>query len=151
DLPGGARAHRPDDGARQGPVRQGSRPPRRQPVKRSLAAMLAVTALAGSSRPALADGSLIDKARYVFNINPNLIATVLQTTSKCEHWDHKPCSAGDWTDHSKKQVLIFSAGFTDTDRDAFFSVFDSIIDSAVSPDAGTVWTVQKKDQLLFVG
>ncbi len=113
-------------------------------MKRSLAAMLAFTALAGTSR---AD-TIFDKVRYLEKVD---VTVLLNLPSKCEHWDHSVCSASDWTNPNKKQVLIFSAGFTDSDRTKFFSVFDSIIDSSVSKNAGAVWTVQKKDQLLFFG
>jgi hypothetical protein len=113
-------------------------------VKRSLAVMLV---LAGASH---AD-TLGTLAKVRFELSPTLAAQLLLVQSKCEHWDHSACSASEWTNPSKKQILIFSAGFTDGERSRFFQVFDEIIDSSVSANAGTVWSVQKKDQLLFIG
>jgi hypothetical protein len=72
-------------------------------------------------------------------------------TWKCEHWDHSQCNYADYSNPSMKQVVLFSAGFQDSERDTFWQKFDLAINQMVGSGAGNVWTVQKKTQLLFIG
>ncbi len=69
----------------------------------------------------------------------------------CKHFDKRPCTAAELASPWYKQVVLFSAGFQDSERDAFFTEFDRAIDQMTGAAAGSVWSVQKRDQLLFVG
>jgi hypothetical protein len=73
-------------------------------------------------------------------------------TWQCVHADHQPCRDGELQNPYYKQVLMFSAGFRESERDLWWSKFDLAINRMTSSgDAGSAWSVQKRDRLLFVG
>jgi hypothetical protein len=68
---------------------------------------------------------------------------------KCVHWNHTPCSSTEMANPWYRQVLILASGFQDADYDVYWSEFDRVVD--MMTNAGTVWSTQKRDQLLFFG
>ena len=77
---------------------------------------------------------------------------VYQPQWKCRHADGSECLPGDLQNPWYRQVLILATGFQTSDYDAFFTDFDTSVNLITdSSSAGDTWSVQKRDQLLFVG
>lgn len=72
-------------------------------------------------------------------------------TWKCVHADGRSCVAGELDNPWFKQVFITSTGFAESERNVFWSEFDRIVGMMTGPDAGSVWSAQQRDRLLFVG
>lgn len=73
-------------------------------------------------------------------------------TWKCVHSDGRACSTAELANGWYKQLLVLPSGFEEADRDAFWSEFDKTVSLVSSPGtAGTSWTVQRANQILYVG
>jgi hypothetical protein len=119
-------------------------------VKRSIVTLFVAATMAAATGPAHAfDATQLIISRQTITSLINIYAGTT-VPWKCEHWNHVPCTNADLANGSLKQVLMFSAGFQDADRESFFDNFEHIIDSATGASAGSVWTVQRKSQLLFI-
>lgn len=68
---------------------------------------------------------------------------------KCVHANGASCASSELTNAWYKQVFITSTGFADSERADFFSEFDRIV--GMMTTAGSVWSTQMKDRLLFIG
>ncbi|HXU72227.1 MAG TPA: hypothetical protein VN947_23045 [Polyangia bacterium] len=68
---------------------------------------------------------------------------------KCVHANGASCASSELTNPWYKQVFITSTGFADSERNDFFSEFDRIV--GMMTTAGSVWSTQMKDRLLFIG
>ena len=75
----------------------------------------------------------------------------LPPTWKCVHASGQACASGELQNPWFKQVFITSAGFSSAEVWDFWSEFDRIVGMMTGPDAGSVWSVQQRDRLLFVG
>lgn len=87
-------------------------------------------------------------------INPALVTYVPSVKWKCKKWNGTACTAADRANTALKQLVFFGAGFQETaaDETLFWSTFDRTITLMTSPEsAGTAWSAQKRDQLLFIG
>jgi hypothetical protein len=114
-------------------------------------ALVATTGTTAITSPQLATTTLNTAATTV--INPGTIGLV-QPTWKCSKWTGAACSSNDRASTQNKQIVIFGSGFANTDADEtlFWSTFDRVVSLMTSPDtAGTAWSVQHKDQILFIG
>lgn len=79
------------------------------------------------------------------------VGKYLVQTFVCQHADRSPCAAGDLTNPRYKQIVVLSTGFAEADRGSFWQKFDTFVAQTTAPNAAGVWSVQRKDQLLFVG
>jgi hypothetical protein len=82
------------------------------------------------------------------------MTTMTQQTPdwQCTHADGSACLPGDMLNPWYRQVLILATGFQATDEAAFFTDFGTTVNLITSADsAGAIWSVQKSNQLLFVG
>ncbi len=70
-------------------------------------------------------------------------------TRKCKNGDESYCSFSSLSDSSKKQILVLSAGYTDINK--FWTDFDEMVTQMGGPASGNSWSVQKKQQLRYVG
>jgi hypothetical protein len=70
---------------------------------------------------------------------------------KCKHANGQSCTSTEMANPWFKQVFITSTGFAESERNDFWAEFDRIIGFMTGPDAGSVWSVQQRDRLLFVG
>lgn len=77
---------------------------------------------------------------------------VAQPLWKCRHYDGSACLTGDLQNPWYRQVLILASGFQTSDYNAFFTDFGTTVDLITSSaTAGNIWSVEKREQLLFVG
>jgi hypothetical protein len=111
-------------------------------VKRHLLAMLC-SAAALSSAPANAQFSI---GTYT-PISPVWITPVI--TWKCTRGDGTSCSRSDLANPWYRQIVILPTGYTDAERNTFWTDFDKIRQGM--SNAGSAWSTQKRNQLLYVG
>ena len=74
---------------------------------------------------------------------------LIQPTWKCRRWDLTACTNSDLANPAYRQLLIMPSGYTESDRAAFWTDFDTLITRM--SNAGTVWTTTKRDRILYVG
>ena len=93
--------------------------------RRSLATFFAAACLATVSTPAQALDLDYVKTVYYTPYLTEAVKTVFSPvfTWKCLRSDKTVCSDADWTDPSKRQVVVLSAGFQDADRNFFWQKF----------------------------
>ncbi len=70
---------------------------------------------------------------------------------RCLRANGTSCGTVDLGNRSLRQILILPTGFSEAERDTFWSEYQRIVTLATGPEAGRAWTAQRKDQLLFVG
>jgi hypothetical protein len=68
---------------------------------------------------------------------------------ECLRGDGRACSAADLADSALRQILVMPAGYTEAEREAFWEDLELLI--ADASNLGSVWSTQKKDQILYVG
>jgi hypothetical protein len=115
-------------------------------VKKSLVGALVATFLASASPPAAADLS-------------NVVYTPIQTINwsqfltapkwKCRTGTGATCGKAHLANPYYRQIVFMSSGYTDSEGWDFYKDFDIFIDKMGT--AGTVWSAQKKDRILYVG
>lgn len=110
--------------------------------KQLLSLLVCATAL--SSAPARAQFEIASR----ISIAP---IVSLQPTWKCKRWDGTTCTRTDLANPWYRQIVILPTGFEDTasDRAAFWTELDALYQKA--SNAGSAWTTQKRNQLLYVG
>jgi hypothetical protein len=92
--------------------------------------------------------SRADAQLLVFN--PGIVRTIAPTFA-CKKADKTPCTTTDLANPYYRQIVVIGAGYTSSDNALFWKHFDATIDALTTPNAGNVWSVQKRSQLLFVG
>src|SRR4051812_46660422 len=118
-------------------------------------AALAVLALAAAF-PARAARIIttIDRASTTTATNINLgnLGVLLVPEWKCVHASGAACTSAELANSYYRQVLILPSGFGQADQATFFAEFDKTVATMSDPaKAGSSWTVQKKNQLLYIG
>jgi len=68
---------------------------------------------------------------------------------ECWRGDGRACSPADLASPAFRQILVMPTGYGEADREAFWGDFEALV-SDVS-NAGSVWSTQKKDRILYVG
>ncbi|MCC6807682.1 MAG: hypothetical protein IT381_09680 [Deltaproteobacteria bacterium] len=109
-------------------------------------------ALAFSAAPATASpAGTISTSTSTTTVNPGALPPPTLPW-RCRRWNGTTCNAADRQNTANKQLMILGSGFAAADESAYWSTFDRVINLMTqSASAGTTWSVQKRDQLLFIG
>jgi hypothetical protein len=114
-----------------------------------LSLVAALACVAGVSAPAHAfdwakiAGSTVDLSK--------ISLTPIALTWKCVKGSGGSCTNADLANPSTRHIVLLPGGFTEEERDAFWSEFDRTVALMTGPEAKTAWSAQKKSQLIFVG
>jgi hypothetical protein len=77
------------------------------------------------------------------------IAYYLFPTWKCMKANNTSCTHADLGNPYYKQIVLLPTGYAESDRAQFWTDFDTFRNQMAN--SGTVWSTQKKDQILWVG
>jgi hypothetical protein len=118
-----------------------------------LLSLVAGISLLGMTRPASAQGLTFDTSWLkLATINwADLLPQTVPAVWKCKTASGATCTNEQLHNPYYKQILFFPAGFADSERDTWWSEFDRTNTLMTGGDAGDVWSVRKKSQLLFIG
>ncbi len=127
-------------------------------MKSSLYSAAVVAVALGAATPAQAQSFNLFSNSNLTKVVSGIVSgpihipvTVQHPTWRCEHYNHAVCASGDLTNKNLKQVLILSAGFQTSESATFWSAFEQMIDEVSGSAAGSVWTVQKKNNIIYIG
>lgn len=70
---------------------------------------------------------------------------------RCQWWDGRDCTSSDLSNPRLRHIVILSSGYPDGSEERFWSDFRMMIDRMSSDQAGNVWSVQKRDKILYFG
>jgi hypothetical protein len=74
---------------------------------------------------------------------------LLNPTWKCRRWDLSACTSTDLANPNYRQILVMPSGYTEDERAAFWTDFDTLVTKM--SNAGSVWSTTKRDRILYVG
>jgi hypothetical protein len=68
---------------------------------------------------------------------------------ECRRGDGRACSSTDLANSVFRQILVMPTGYVEAERRAFSSDLELLV--AAASNAGSVWSTQKKGQILYIG
>lgn len=74
---------------------------------------------------------------------------ILKPTWQCKRWDLSVCPSSELANPAYRHILIMPSGYTEEDRSAFWTDFDTIV-TAMS-NSGTTWSTVKRDRIRYIG